>query len=221
MVVELGPGPGALTRVLHKRYPKMLAVEIDGRAVAMLKAAMPDLTVVQSDVLQVDWTGLSELRGGRLSVIGNLPYHITSQIMFCLLDNHRAIGQAVVTMQLEVAQRIIAPPGCKDYGILSVLFQLYTRPRISFKLPPTVFYPQPKVTSALMTLEFIHDRPLFDVRASDLKQILNLSFQQRRKMLRQSLKPLFTSKGMKALPEEWATKRPEELAPEQFVDLTR
>ena len=109
-VVELGPGPGALTRVLFLRYPEMLCVEIDERAVALLTTAMPALTVVQSDVLQVDWTALAALRGGPLSVIGNLPYHITSQILFGLLDNHRAVRQAVVTMQLEVAQRIIAPP---------------------------------------------------------------------------------------------------------------
>lgn len=222
-VVELGPGPGALTRVLHRRYPDMLAVEIDPRAVALLNEALPSLKVVQSDVLQVDWTALAELRGGPLSVIGNLPYHITSQILFCLLDNHRTVRQAVVTMQLEVAQRIVAPTRCKDYGILSVLFQLYTRPRINFKLPPTVFYPQPKVTSALVTLDFLqpaHGQPLFDVEPGALKQVLNLSFQQRRKMLRQSLKGLLSSRGL-TLDEEWATKRPEELEPAQFVELTR
>lgn len=111
-VVELGPGPGALTRVLFRRYPEMLCVEIDPRAVALLTTAMPALAVVQSDVLQVDWTALAALRGGPLSIIGNLPYHITSQILFGLLDNHRAVRQAVVTMQLEVAQRITAPPRC-------------------------------------------------------------------------------------------------------------
>lgn len=225
-VVELGPGPGALTRVLFRRYPEMLCVEIDPRAVALLGGAMPALTVVQSDVLQVDWTALAELRGGPLSVIGNLPYHITSQILFCLLDNHRAVRQAVVTMQLEVAQRIIAPPRCKDYGILSVLFQLYTRPKISFKLPPTVFYPQPKVTSALVTLDFLQPGEgdggvLLGVDPGALKQVLSLSFQQRRKMLRQSLKGLLAQRGLPPLPEEWATRRPEELEPREFVELTR
>ncbi len=226
-VVELGPGPGALTRVLHRRYPEMLCVEIDPRAVALLNAAMPELTVVLSDVLQVDWTALAELRGGPLSVIGNLPYHITSQILFGLLDSHRAVRQAVVTMQLEVAQRLIAAPRCKDYGILSVLFQLYTRPRINFKLPPTVFYPQPKVTSALVTLDFLQEAPeggggpLLGVEPADLKQLLSLSFQQRRKMLRQSLKGLLAQRGLPPLSDEWATRRPEELEPHEFVELTR
>jgi 16S rRNA A1518/A1519 N6-dimethyltransferase RsmA/KsgA/DIM1 with predicted DNA glycosylase/AP lyase activity len=109
-VVELGPGPGALTQLLHRRYPDMLAVEIDPRAVAMLGKNLPGLKVIESDVLQVDWTALANVRGGQLSVIGNLPYHITSQILFCLIDNHLAIQQAVVTMQLEVAERIVAPP---------------------------------------------------------------------------------------------------------------
>lgn len=114
---------------------------------------------------------------------------------------------------------------CKDYGILSVLFQLYTQPTITFKIPPTVFYPQPKVTSALVTLDFLQETPgagpLLGVEPADLKQVLSLSFQQRRKMLRQSLKGLLAQRGLPPLSDEWATRRPEELAPREFVELTR
>lgn len=106
-----------------------------------------------------------------------------------------------------------------------MLFQLYTRPSITFKIPPTVFYPQPKVTSALVTLDFLQETPgagpLLGVEPADLKQVLSLSFQQRRKMLRQSLKGLLAQRGLPPLSDEWATRRPEELAPREFVELTR
>ncbi|CAM9162922.1 unnamed protein product, partial [Ectocarpus sp. 13 AM-2016] len=153
-VLELGPGTGALTQVLHERFPDMLAVDIDQRAIELLGSNMPSLNAVMSDVLQLDYTKLAELRGGPLSVIGNLPYHITSQILFTLCDHYQSVRRAVVTMQLEVAQRIVAKSSTKQYGILSVVFQLYARPQVLFQIPPTVFYPQPSVTSALISLDF-------------------------------------------------------------------
>jgi 16S rRNA (adenine1518-N6/adenine1519-N6)-dimethyltransferase len=216
-VVELGPGAGALTQVLFKRYPKMIAVDIDDRAVELLKEAMPELGVVRSDVLQINYSSLARARGGKLSVIGNLPYHITSQILFSLCDHYRAVRGAVVTMQLEVAQRIVAPPGTKEYGILSVVFQLYSRPRLLFQIPPTVFYPQPKVTSALLRFDFRGKGP--GVNQADLRRVLTKAFQQRRKMLRQSLKSLL--KPGQELPEAFATRRPEHLSPLEFVALTK
>ena len=132
----------------------MVAVEIDGRAVELLEETYPaPFTVLHSDVLAVDYTKLAAARGGRLSVIGNLPYYITSQILFCLCDHHASVGRAVVTMQHEVALRLVAKPRTKDYGILSVVFQLYASPKIAFKIPHTAFYPQPKVTSALVAID--------------------------------------------------------------------
>lgn len=215
--MELGPGAGALTQVLHERFPDMLAVDIDQRAVELLGKSLPTLTVVESDVLQVDYTKLAELRGGPLSVIGNLPYHITSQILFTLCDHYLSVRRAVVTMQLEVAQRIVAKPSSKQYGILSVVFQLYARPQILFHIPPTVFYPQPSVTSALISLDFTGKGP--GVNQAALKSVLSAAFQQRRKMLRQSLKPLL--RAGQTLPDEFATKRPEQLDPWAFVELTK
>ena len=140
-VVELGPGPGALTRKLHQKYPKMSAVEIDQRAVAFLGEKIPGLKVIHKDVLECDWPLMATERGGPLSVIGNLPFYITSQILFSLADrfvtrskshtrtnplynsinisySHKAIDHAVVTMQYEVAERIIAQ--------VSILYSLET-----------------------------------------------------------------------------------------------
>jgi len=158
-VVEIGPGMGALTRVLVDRYPRMKAVEIDQRAVAFLNDKLPQLDVIREDVLQFDWPQCAAEKGGTLSVIANLPYYITSQVLFSLADSHKAIDKAVVTMQLEVAERITAPPRTKQYGIPSVVFQLYGRTKLNFKIPPNVFYPVPKVDSGLVTIDFTKPHP--------------------------------------------------------------
>ena len=101
-VIEIGPGAGALTRVMHKKYPRMTAIEIDQRAIRFLKEKIPELSCIHTDVLAVDWHALASERGGKLNILGNLPYYITSQVLFSLADHHSAIDTAVVTMQLEV-----------------------------------------------------------------------------------------------------------------------
>lgn len=158
-VIEIGPGLGALTRLLYPKYPQMRAIEIDQRAIAFLNEKMPSLQVVHMNALDADWAQLAADRNGKLSVIGNLPYYVVSQILFSLVDNYKAIKTGVFTMQLEVAERLTAQPGCKDYGIPSVVFQLYTKPTMNFKIPPKVFYPVPKVDSALVTLDFTSPHP--------------------------------------------------------------
>lgn len=153
-VVEIGPGMGALTRVLMRRYPKMTALEIDQRSVKFLNEKLPGLNVLHQDVLEFDWCQLAADKGGKLGVVANLPYHITSQVLFSLADSYKAIDKAVVTMQWEVAERVTAKPNSKQYGIPSVVFQLYGRTELNFKIPPKVFFPVPKVDSALITIDF-------------------------------------------------------------------
>jgi 16S rRNA (adenine1518-N6/adenine1519-N6)-dimethyltransferase len=220
-VVEIGPGMGALTRVLVKRYPQMTAVEIDQRAVAFLGEKLPDLKVLHQDVLQVDWPQMAADRRGKLSVVANLPYYITSQVLFSLADAYLAIDVAVVTMQLEVAERICAQPRTKSYGIPSVVFQLYGATKMNFKIPPTVFYPVPKVDSALVTIDFTKPHAdLHTVEGDHLRKVVTMAFRQRRKMMRASLRGLLESEGL-TMPEEWGTLRPEALAPPQFIQLTK
>ena len=161
-VIEIGPGLGALTRLLYPKFPQMTGIEIDQRAIEYLNDKIPLLQVIHMNALDADWAQLAADRKGRLNVIGNLPYYIVSQILFSLADNHRAIHTGVFTMQLEVAERLIAKPGCKAYGIPSVVFQLYSKPHMNFKIPPTVFYPVPKVDSALVTLDFSSPHPDLD-----------------------------------------------------------
>lgn len=112
---------------------------------------LPGLEVVQMDVLHTDWAELAGKRQGRLNIIGNLPYNISSQIMFSLIDQYKAVNRAVFTAQLEVARRIVSKPRTKEYGILSVAFQLYTTPSLHFTIPPKAFYPAPKVTKQSRT----------------------------------------------------------------------
>lgn len=223
-VVEVGPGLGALTDELLASFGSLYAIEIDQRAVAHLKESFPNLHVEHGDVLDTDWEFLSQKLGAPLAVIGNLPYNIMSQILLSLLEAPvGAVKIAVVMMQLEVARRIISPPRCKSYGILSVLSQLYAKPTILFTVPPKSFYPVPEVTSAVVHFEF---KPCETFDATNitltrgLRLVLKSAFGQRRKVLRNSLKSLCDTQNV-SLPSHWDDKRAEELSPLEFVSLTR
>jgi ribosomal RNA small subunit methyltransferase A len=244
-VIELGPGAGALTDKLVEIYgaSAVTAIEIDPRSVELLQAKHSGLDVRLRDVLQVDYLGVmleKQPVHQPLTVIGNLPYYITSQILFALADasHEGSIASATVTMQYEVARRVVAQPNTKDYGILSVVFQLYSLAKLHFKIPPTVFYPKPKVDSALVGLQFATPRELQarlkGVSPADLRRVVTAAFQQRRKTLRNSLRKLvseekgaggedatWSAEAVDSLPADWSSRRPEQLAPDQFVALTR
>eukprot|EP01040_Poterioochromonas_malhamensis_P005807 gene5807-6247_t len=222
-VIEIGPGIGAITRTISPLYPDMLAVEIDERAVELLGEKLPSLKVQHGDILNFRFEQYSkEVLGGRkIAIIANLPYHIVSQVLFSLADAHQAIDVATVTAQLEVAERVTASPNTKAYGIPSVILQLYGTTKMNFKIPPTVFYPVPKVDSALMTIDFTQPHPLLhSVDKRSLRRVLSQSFQKRRKMLRTSLKEMLEQEGL-TLPLKWHERRPESLTPEEFLHLTR
>jgi len=238
-IVELGPGPGALTNVLYHKYPTkdITCIEIDPRAITMLETQFPNLQVTHADVLMVDYPSLSRsLPGDKpIAVIGNLPYYITSQILFALADaSHQdAVRSATVTMQREVGDRIVAPTRTKDYGILSVVFQLYADTKMHFKIPNTVFYPKPKVESALMGFQFVGSvelrARLQGVRPKDLQRVVKSAFGQRRKVVHNTMKNLLKEMADQDIDgklEEikevgFDSKRPEELTPEEFVQLTK
>ncbi|HMB93305.1 MAG TPA: 16S rRNA (adenine(1518)-N(6)/adenine(1519)-N(6))-dimethyltransferase RsmA [Rhodothermales bacterium] len=220
-VVEIGPGTGALTGELLDRFASFTALEIDERAVAYLKQEYPSLDVRQMDVLEVDWGALAAEKGGPLHVIGNLPYYITSPILFGLLDNRQHISEAVVMMQLEVAQRLVAEPRTKDYGILSVQVQLHAQPDLLFRVSRNVFYPKPDVTSAVIRLAFDKVPPLpSDVDPDFLREVIRTAFNQRRKTLRNSLS-VWTRSHDITLPHDWDRHRAEELPPPAFLELAR
>lgn len=223
-VIELGPGQGALTRPLLRLYPRMTAVEIDVRMVELLGIELPELVVQHGDLLNLDLADLAQQRGGQLSLVSNTPFYLTSQLLFKLLGAAEHIDRVVLTMQAEVAHKILSPHGSKEYGILSVMVQLFGRAEHLFDIPPSAFQPQPKCTVSVLRLRptampaHCNGLHLSAAQRSQLLALLKVTFEQRRKMLRQTLKPLLAT-AVSAPPAEWLTKRPEQLSPAQFVEL--
>ncbi len=188
-VIEIGPGAGALTEQLLQKYKDVTAVEIDQRMVDFLKEKYPDLTLIRQDILKTDWSEITHSEKP-VHVVGNLPYYITSQILFAILENRNRLTSAVLMMQKEVAERIVAVPRTKAYGILSVQTQLMSSPEILFNVPPQVFYPPPNVESAVLKLTF--DKGPLICSDEHLKTVVRMAFNQRRKKLSNSLKGLDT-----------------------------
>lgn len=216
-VLEIGPGMGVLTQFLFKKTTiNTIAIDIDRESIAYLKEKFPEYAdqVVYGDFLKQDIQGIFNQE--EFAVIGNFPYNISSQIFFKVLDHRAIIPEVVGMIQKEVAERLAAPPGSKTYGILSVLLQAYYKIDYLFTVHENVFNPPPKVKSAVIRLtrneviELGCDEKLF-------RQLVKTSFNQRRKMLRNTLKP-FLSKG--GFEHPFLTKRPEQLSVADFVELT-
>ncbi|KYN98280.1 putative apicoplast dimethyladenosine synthase [Plasmodium gaboni] len=222
-VIELGCGLGQISKYLFCKYKNMTGIEIDSRALSVISRTMPGFDFIHDDVLQINYKELSINKKTKLTIIGNLPFYITSQILFCLLDFHKYIEQAIVTIQYEVGERIIARPNQKNYSILSILFNLYTNPYLLFKIPSKAFYPSPKVQAAVMKIIFKKNESYhknINCNLLFLKQILKFSFQQRRKKLKTSLKNLLLQYNIPQLPEQFINLRPQQLYPHQFIELT-
>lgn len=219
-VVEVGAGTGELTELLAERYEHLTAIEIDERAVEVLRQKQPDLDVRHEDILETDWPTLAAEEEGPLYVISNMPYYLTSELLFALLENRAHIAEAVLTMQEAVAERLVAEPRTKAYGILSVLLQLFAAPELCYSVPPQVFTPQPDVSSAVIRLTFYAEDGPEDLSLDDVRPYVRAAFNQRRKMLRNSLSAWVKDKGID-LPNDWGRKRAEALSPDDFAELAR
>jgi 16S rRNA (adenine1518-N6/adenine1519-N6)-dimethyltransferase len=186
-VVEIGPGAGAITEILATRARRLIAVELDRSLAAQLRAQFPGIEVLEADILTVDLSAL--LKGEeKLRVVGNLPYYITSPILSHLFEHSAAIATAVVMMQREVADRVAASPGSRDYGVLSATAQLYARIERLLDLPPTAFMPPPEVHSTVLRLTM---RPRFvelGIEPESFLAFLRQSFAQKRKTLAKNLR---------------------------------
>ena len=199
-VVEIGPGPGALTRPLLERIAHLHAVELDRDLAARLRSDYPpeQLAVHEADALKFDFCALAPT-GGKLRVIGNLPYNISTPLLFHLLDQERCIGDMLFMLQKEVVVRMAAAPGGKDYGRLSVMLQWRLRVEKLFDVRPGAFTPPPKVDSAVVRLT-PHASPPVAVRdAAVFARVVQAAFAQRRKTLRNNLKGLLTAEAIGAL----------------------
>ena len=221
-VLEIGPGLGHLTHVLTQRARKVLAIEVDDRLIPILQhefGAAENFELLHADALEYDYDSLN----GTWKVVANLPYYISTPIIQKLIAHRRKFSSLTLMLQKEVAERIAAPPGGKEYGFLSVLVQLYTVPKIEFKVPPGAFTPRPEVDSAVMTL-LMCDRPAVHVSDQDFFMVMvKAAFSQRRKTLRNSLKQLNAAPGkMDAIQDNTGidlSRRAETLSLEEFGRL--
>lgn len=205
-VIEIGPGMGSLTEFLAKSANQVLAFEIDQRLIEILRETMgpyPNVTVVNQDVLEADVEKLTKEvfhEDLPIKVVANLPYYVTTPIMMYLLTSPLAIEGMTLMMQKEVAERIVAEPGTKAYGILSVAVQYFMAAKISFIVPKTAFVPQPNVDSAILQLTK-REQPLVRVKDEDrFFALVKAAFQQRRKTLWNNLLNYF---GKDEETKEW------------------
>ena len=225
-VFELGPGQGAITTHLLERHPGMTAVEIDERMIEHLTDTLPQLRLEHGDLLKLDFEQLAAERGGRLSLVSNTPFYLTSPLLFKLIAATEHVEEAVLTTQKEVALKVLSPPNSKQYGILAIMLQLFGAPKLLFDLPPEAFVPAPKVTSSVLRFEPCaippgERDPLSPAQRAALLGILKLTFEARRKMLRVSLRRVIESGDVRPPPDEFLTKRPEQLSPSQWLELAR
>ncbi len=186
LIIEIGPGQGALTKYLIQGKANLIAIEIDKRVIEELQNRFSDLKLLQQDFMDLDLHQFISLQQQKIRVAGNIPYNITSPILFKLFDNNTIVNDAVFMVQYEVAKRMTAKMGSKDYGILSVLLEYFGKTKLAFKVSPNVFYPKPNVDSAVVHINFNDNRnnPEFN---SMFKSIIKSSFGNRRKTLKNSL----------------------------------
>jgi 16S rRNA (adenine1518-N6/adenine1519-N6)-dimethyltransferase len=186
LIIEIGPGQGAITQKLLESKASLTAIEIDNRVIEDLQNKYAGLQLLQSDFLKLDLNQFVVSSGKKLRVVGNIPYNITSPILFKLFENNTIVQDAIFMVQYEVAKRMTAKMGSKDYGILSVLLEYFGNTKLAFKVSPNVFYPKPNVDSAIVHINFNEKRNNSKFN-SMFKSIVKSSFGNRRKTLKNSL----------------------------------
>lgn len=227
LIIEIGAGKGALTFSLAKKAGKVIAIEIEKAFIPLLHSKnIPHLKIIEKDVLKIDFKELIEKEKNsfcRIKMVGNLPYSISSPLLFKLFEEKELISECLFLLQKEVAQRICAQPESKKYAPLSILFQIYYKTKIHFIVYPDAFSPPPQVDSALISLQRRRS-PLFYIEDdSFLLKFLKGAFRHRRKMLANNLKKLhFSSSLIEEAFQKCHIKkglRPEQITISQFVDL--
>ncbi len=215
-VLEIGPGTGALTEFLVPQDNSLKLIDLDKESIEYLHQKYPEKKeeIIYGDFLKMD---CQDYFSDEFIVTGNFPYNISTQIMFKVVENRKQITQVVGMFQKEVAERIAEKHGSKTYGILSVIVQAFYDVEYLFSVSENVFIPPPKVKSGVIRL-IRKDNQNLDCDEKLFVQIVKATFNQRRKTIHNSLKKLGLEKPA---PEKFATKRPEQLSVEEFVELTR
>jgi 16S rRNA (adenine1518-N6/adenine1519-N6)-dimethyltransferase len=219
LVVEIGPGLGRLTKMLAERAKNVIAIELDEKLLEELRVQLADyknIELIFGDALKYPYENLPEFK-----VVANIPYYITTPVIFRLLDARRNLKSMTLTIQKEVAERIVATPGGKDYGVLSVMVQYYTEPKLKFIIPRGAFRPVPKIDSALVHFKVLEKPPVQVKDQEFFFRVVKTAFSQRRKMisnalrgLREDIKEKLAEAGIDL------NRRPETLSIEEFARLS-
>jgi len=225
-VLEIGPGGGALTKRISGRVKKLYAVEIDQRLIENLKNKITDdgFVLINEDFLKFDLVG--NINEDNIKIVGNLPYHVTSPIIFKVMElasevnkDKLKIQSLTIMIQKEVAERIVAKVNTKAYGVISVFTRFFCEPEILFDIPPEAFFPKPKIVSSIIRFNFsVGNGNLQKVEdMSFFRKVVKTTFLNRRKMLRNTLKPFIEPELVRSVE---ITKRPENLSVNDFINLS-
>ncbi|WP_133139530.1 16S rRNA (adenine(1518)-N(6)/adenine(1519)-N(6))-dimethyltransferase RsmA [Legionella genomosp. 1] len=217
-VVEIGPGMGAMTQALLKILPKLTAVEIDRDLCALLtETYSPEqLQLINADALTVSYDQL----GTGLRIVGNLPYNISTPLLIHLFDFVSSIQDMHFMLQKEVVERLVASPGSKDYGRLSIITQFYCQADFLFEVPPEAFFPKPKVDSAIVRLKPYISSPYPKVDIIRFQNLVAQAFSMRRKTLANNLKPLLSANEIINLGID-PSRRPEQISIREYIDISK
>lgn len=221
VIVEIGPGKGAITQLLADACDNLNVIELDRDLVPWLKVKFekhPNFQLFQADALQFDFAQL--IRNDKpLRIVGNLPYNISTPLIFHLLSYASKVQDMHFMLQKEVVKRMAAQPGDSAYGRLGIMVQYYCVVEDLFDVPPTSFDPAPKVDSAIVRLIPYQELPYVANNIKTLETLVNVAFQQRRKTLRNSLKQLLTTEQLENLPVDLSL-RPEEISLPEYVAMS-
>jgi 16S rRNA (adenine1518-N6/adenine1519-N6)-dimethyltransferase len=227
VVLEVGPGLGEMTLALARLAKHVIAVEIDPKLVEILKkklADCPNVDVVKGDILTINFRKIDFLEGQKLKVVANLPYQISTPLLFHFIELKEFFSTLTLMLQKEVAERMVAPPGGKDYGPLSIFVQLFLDASIRFFIKPSAFFPPPKVESAVVHMVW-KERPMIETNDEEwFKKVVKACFGYRRKTLVNALKhseltlPESIELKMEAIGID-PRRRPETLTIQEFVSL--
>ena len=192
-VLEIGPGRGSLTKAIVDAHASVIAIELDRDLCARLRAEFSDnigFELIEGDCLSISFSEIAERKKGRLKLVSNLPYNISSPVLFKLMDERESFSLIALMLQKEVAQRIASGPGSKDYGILSVLLQTLFHVKKEFDVPPGFFHPRPKVASSVVSLMPLETPGISPEEQGFYRKTVKTAFGQRRKTLFNALKKL-------------------------------
>lgn len=191
VILEVGPGLGEMTLALAKKADQVIAVEIDSKLAELLRKKMsglPNVKIILGDILKIDFNSLSREVGSPLKVVANLPYQISTPLLFRFIESKKIFSSFTLTLQREVAERIGASPGGKEYGPLSIFMQIFLDVSIRFFIKPSAFFPPPKVESAVVQMVW-KEEPVIELKSEEwFKKVVKASFGYRRKTLINSLK---------------------------------